>query len=117
VKSGYWIFFNPICLLWHNQCKILGKGIFKQRENVMKTVYATILSILITGTHALASGNGVNHEGLSLLATFFIAFGILVIIFQLVPGLLLFGGMIKGLFSPADKKSHEFLAGSIDKNS
>lgn len=83
----------------------------------MKAMSATILSLLITGTHALASGKGANGEGLSLLATFFIAFGILIFVFQLVPGLLLFGGMLKGLFSPADKKSAAALSGSSDKNS
>jgi len=83
----------------------------------MKAMSATILSLLITGTHALASGSGANGEGLSLLATFFIAFGILILVFQLVPGLLLFGGMIKGLFSPADKKATGALAGSSEKHS
>ena len=83
----------------------------------MKTISAIILSLLITGTHALASGNVSNGEGLGLLATFFIAFGILVIVFQLVPGLLLFGGMLRGLFSPADKKSLGTISGNINKNS
>lgn len=83
----------------------------------MKTISAIIVSLLITGTHALASGNGTNGEGLGLLVTFLIAFGILVIVFQFVPGLLLFGGMIKGLFSPADKKSLRTISGNINKNS
>lgn len=83
----------------------------------MKTISAIISSLLITGTHALASGNGSNNEGLGLLATFLIAFGILVIVFQLVPGLLLFGGMLKGLFSPSDKKSLGAVSGNTNKNS
>lgn len=70
----------------------------------MKTIIATALSLLITATKVLANGKTENGEGLSLLATFFIAFGILIILFQLLPGLMLFGGMIKGLFSSAEKK-------------
>jgi hypothetical protein len=73
----------------------------------MKTVYATVLSLMITGTQALAAGGGSEGEGLSLLATFFIAFGVLIIMFQFVPGIMLFVGMLKGLFSSAEKKQHE----------
>jgi len=73
----------------------------------MKTVYAILLSLVITGTQALASasGGGSEGEGLSLFATFFIAFGALIVMFQFVPGIILFVGMLKGLFSPSEKKS------------
>ena len=80
----------------------------------MKTASATILSLVITVTQALASGGG-DGEGLSLLATFFIAFGVLIILFQFIPGLLLFGGMLKGLFSSADKKTKASATGSNGK--
>lgn len=72
----------------------------------MKTMSATILSLLISATYALASGSGANGEGLSFLATLFIGFGILIIVFQTVPALLLFTGLVKGLLSPADKKAN-----------
>lgn len=72
----------------------------------MKTIIATILSLLITTTQVLAIGNAGNGETLGLLTTFFIAFGILIILFQLLPGLMLFGGMIKGLFSSTEKKTN-----------
>ena len=78
----------------------------------MKTVYATILSLSITGTKALASGGGGDGEGLSLLATFFIAFGVLVVMFQFVPGIMLFFGMLKGLFSSTEKNTTEAVAGN-----
>jgi len=74
------------------------------REKAMKTITATILSLLITATQVLANGKTGNGEGLGLLATFVIAFGILIILFQLLPGLMLFGGMLKGLFSSEEKK-------------
>jgi len=82
----------------------------------MKTMSATILSLLLSGTYALASANGGNGEELSFMATLFIGFGILILVFQTIPAILLFSGLLKGLFSSADKKS-EALAGSGDKNS
>jgi predicted small secreted protein len=74
------------------------------REKVMKTFIATILSLLVTATQALATGNTWKGEGPSLLATFFVVFGMLSILLQLLPGLILFGGMIKGLFSSVENK-------------
>ena len=70
----------------------------------MKTAYAIVLSLMITGTQALASGGGSEGEGLSLLTTAFIALGVLIFMFQFVPGITLFFGMLKGLFSTAEKK-------------
>lgn len=73
----------------------------------MKTVYSIILSLVITGTRALASG-GVSEGGeLGLLTMFFTAFAVLIVIFQFIPGFILFFGMIRGLFLSADKKSAE----------
>ena len=83
----------------------------------MKVMSATILSLLIAGTQALASGNGVNNEGLGFMATLFIGFGVLIILFQTIPAVLLFAGMVKGLLSSADKKAAEAIAGSTGKNS
>jgi len=69
----------------------------------MKTMSAFVLSLLVTGSYACASG-GAEVEGLGFMATFFIAFGVLIVMFQFVPALILLGGMLKGIFSPADKK-------------
>jgi hypothetical protein len=80
----------------------------------MKTMSATLLSLLITATQALASGNAAGGEGLSLLATFFIGFSVLVILFQTVPVILLLTGMVKGFLASADKKTVE--AGAAGKN-
>lgn len=79
----------------------------------MKVISAAMLSLLITGTQALASvNNGGDSEGLGFMATLFIGFGVLIILFQSVPALLLLTGMVKGLFSSADKKPSEANAGS-----
>ena len=65
----------------------------------MKVISAILLSLMITGTQAMASAGGTHSEGMGLLTTFFIAFGVLIVLFQLLPGLTLFCGMLKGLFS------------------
>jgi hypothetical protein len=76
-----------------------------EKENVMKTLSTFALSLLVTVSYAMASeGAGTEVEGLGLMATFFIAFGVLIVMFQFIPGLLLLGGMLKGIFSPSDKK-------------
>jgi chromate transport protein ChrA len=73
----------------------------------MKTMSATIISLLITATYALASGNGSDGEGLSIMATLFIGFGCLIVMFQFVPVVIMLTGLIRGLLSPADKKLSE----------
>lgn len=83
----------------------------------MKVISAAILSLLITGAQALASvSNGGDSEGLGFMATLFIGFGVLVILSQTIPAILLLTGMVKGLFSSADKKPSESIAGSGSKN-
>lgn len=69
----------------------------------MKTISTIVLSLLVTVSCALASG-GTEVEGLGLMAAFFIAFGVLIVLHQFIPGLMLLGGMLKGIFSPTDKK-------------
>lgn len=69
----------------------------------MKTILASGLSLLVTVSYALAS-EGSGAEGLGLMGIFFIAFGVLIVLFQFVPGLLLLSGMLKGIFSTSDKK-------------
>ena len=65
----------------------------------MKVICATLLSLLVTVTQALASVGGGRAEGMGLAATFFIAFGVLIVLFQFIPGIALFLGMVKGVFS------------------
>ncbi|QEM68705.1 hypothetical protein FO488_11420 [Geobacter sp. FeAm09] len=72
----------------------------------MRTLSATLMSLMITAARAMAAGGGSEGEGMGLLATFFIAFGILIVLFQFIPGVMLFVGMVKGIFSASDEKSH-----------
>ncbi len=48
-------------------------------------------------SQALAASGG-KTEGSSLLVILFLTFGALIVVFQLIPGVLLFVSMIKGLF-------------------
>jgi hypothetical protein len=70
----------------------------------MKTISTIVLSLLVTVSYALASGE-TDVEGLGLMAAFFIAFSVLIVLYQLIPGLMLLGGMLKGVFSNSDKKA------------
>jgi hypothetical protein len=69
------------------------------KTTAMKTVYATILTLVITASQAFASGGSVGVEGLSLLTICFVGFVSLVVVFQLVPALILLAGMLKALVS------------------
>ena len=69
----------------------------------MKTTLRTVLYLLASATYALASG-GAEVESLGFMATLFIAFGVLIVMFQFIPGIILLVGMIKGILSPNDKK-------------
>lgn len=64
----------------------------------MKTALRTLIATLAATGTALAA-SGAESEGNGFLVTIFLAFGALVIVFQLIPGILLFGSMIKGLFT------------------
>jgi hypothetical protein len=77
-----------------------------REEIAMRIVSATLLSLMITASKVLAAGGGTEGEGLGLLATFFITFGILIVLFQFIPGIMLFVGMLKGIFSAGNEKSH-----------
>ncbi len=72
----------------------------------MKTLITWIMVITVTVTEALAAGGGAD-EGLGLLVTLFGAFCALIIAFQFAPGILVFGGMLKGLFGWMEKGEHK----------
>lgn len=68
----------------------------------MKTIIKSILTILVSVVPALAAA-GKDSGEVSMLVVLFLAFGALVLLSQLVPGLTLFCTMIKELFSHASK--------------
>lgn len=70
----------------------------------MKTATSTIIALLVTTSRAMAA-SGADSEGLSLFATFFMAFGVMIVLFQLIPGIMLLVGMLKGIFASSGKTS------------
>jgi hypothetical protein len=70
----------------------------------MKTLLRTLTATLALVVPALAA-NGSEPEGSGLLIILFFGFGALIVVFQLVPGLVLFVTMVKELFTPAPKKA------------
>ena len=73
------------------------------KTTAMKTAYATILSLVMTATYAFAGGRSLGTEGFSLLTILFIGFVALVVVFQLVPAVILLGGMVKALLSKGEE--------------
>lgn len=74
------------------------------KGGAMKTMSIILPILLVTVSYTLASG-GSEVEGLGLMAAFFIAFGVLIVLYQLIPGLTLLGGMLKGIFSQTGKRA------------
>jgi hypothetical protein len=66
----------------------------------MKIIMKILAAILVGATPALASSDPDTAEG-SLLVLLFLGFGALIVVLQLIPSLLLFGSMLKGLFGGA----------------
>jgi hypothetical protein len=66
----------------------------------MKIIIKILAAILVGATPALASSDPDTAEG-SLLVLLFLGFGALIVVLQLIPSLLLFGSMLKGLFGGA----------------
>lgn len=64
----------------------------------MKAIRVSCATLLATCPAAFAA-SGAETEGNALLVTAFLAFGALIIVFQLIPGLALFVSMLKGLFT------------------
>ena len=70
----------------------------------MKLKTAILTAIMLTATPVLASSD-METGGTSLLVLLFLGFGALIIACQLVPSLMLFCSMLKGLFNNAAQES------------
>ena len=80
----------------------------------MRTMSATLFTLIITASQACAAARVAEGDELGLLAIGFISFGVLILLFQFVPALLLIGGMIGALFNTSEKNNNNELA-SADK--
>jgi hypothetical protein len=72
-------------------------------EDAMRTLIITILVTFGSVATALAAGDSV-AKGSSFLLILFLGFFALIVVFQFIPGLVLFFSMLKGIFSAAPKK-------------
>jgi len=69
----------------------------------MKTMMATLLATIGWVTPALAA-TGAVVKGTSILIILFLGFVALIVVFQFIPGLVLFLSMLKGVFTTSPKK-------------
>jgi len=70
----------------------------------MKTM-KVLISMVVGSASAAYAATGMQSEGAGILAYFFVGFFALIIVTQLVPAMILFFGMVKGLFSSSEKTS------------
>jgi len=63
----------------------------------MKRTMTTLGALIAMATPAMAAG-AAETEGTSLIMILLVGFGALIVIGQFLPGLVLLGGMVKGLF-------------------
>ncbi len=68
----------------------------------MKLITAILTAIMVNATSALAS-SGQETMGTSLLVLLFLGFGAFIVSCQLIPSIVLFYSMLKGLFDCAAK--------------
>jgi hypothetical protein len=69
-----------------------------------------LTTLMITASQAMAAGGAPEGEGLGILAACFIGLGVMVVIFQFVPGIMLMVGMLKGILSLGRKDANETTA-------
>ena len=70
----------------------------------MKTM-RILLSLVVGSASAAYAAIGAPSEGAGLLTYCFVGFFAMIVVFQLVPAMVLFAGMVKGLFSHPEKTS------------
>ena len=75
----------------------------------MRTLIRALIVTLASVAPALAA-NGSEAKGSTFLIILFLGFAALIIVFQFIPGLVLFATMLKGLFTRAPKKAEEPLS-------
>ena len=73
----------------------------------MRAISAMLISIMISASQALAASGAAEGEGLGILAACFIGFGVMIVMFQFIPGILLMAGMLKGVLSLGRKDAHK----------
>jgi hypothetical protein len=76
-----------------------------QKEDAMKSTIKNALLVFICSVSTAFAANGAEKGESSLFLILFLGFGALIIVFQMIPGVLLFFSMLRGLFSAAPKET------------
>ena len=79
------------------------------KEGAMKTLMSIIAFLGATASLAIA-GEGAEENGSSLLVILFLGLGALIVICQLIPSLMLFCSMMKGLFGKEEDRKEQIIA-------
>ncbi len=83
----------------------------------MKNTFRSALVLLLAGSStALAAADGA-AGGIGWLTILFLTFGAVVILFQAVPGLILFFSLLKGIFSFSSRKTAPAVSMDQEKKS
>lgn len=77
----------------------------------MQTIAIALLAI---ATSLAPAGGGGETMGSGLWVILFLGLGALIVIFQLIPSLVLFGSMMKGLFSKGEEREERIIAPTPD---
>ncbi|HXV22359.1 MAG TPA: hypothetical protein VD811_15355 [Desulfuromonadales bacterium] len=83
----------------------------------MKTTRKLMLAALVLGSSTVAHAAGGAGSELGFGTFLFLGFLALILVFQMVPGLILFFSMLKGLFAPLSGKPSAPLAGGKSEKS
>jgi hypothetical protein len=76
----------------------------------MGTLMRTVIVIILASATTAHAADGSVVKGSAFLIILFLGFAALIIVFQFIPGLVLFATMLKSLFSRAPKKATETLS-------
>jgi hypothetical protein len=71
----------------------------------MKRTMTTLGTLMMGATPVMAS-TGQETTGTSMMVILFLGFGAVVVVCQLIPGVILLGSMLKGLFGKAEHKAN-----------
>ena len=72
----------------------------------MKTMSATVISLVVTASRALAAGGATEGRGYGLLTECLLGLFVVIFLFQFIPGITLLIGTVKGIFAPGKGVAH-----------
>lgn len=83
----------------------------------MRHAIRSLIPALLGSATAAVAADGAQTGGTSPLLIAFLAFFALIVVFQMIPGLIMFFSMLRGLFSPAARKKTAVAGADTEKSS